>query len=680
MKAVPLRLALLLSFVYLSVAAIAAGCSAQEPRTESAPQATAELVAPIVGGEPENGWEGVGAMTSYYPGYGYAGSFCSATLIAEQWLLTAAHCLSDHNGIPVTPDTVQFYVGPDARPGTWGGYPDTGTLYPARVFFVHPDYDPQWTFNDIGLVYLDEPANGVPAYPISETPLTDEHVGTPVLYVGFGVTSGATYEGGGRKRAAESKIGGVGDTHYSSSFRGTGVCFGDSGGPGLLEIDGEYHVIGVNSTVAGDRDDPCRGNANHTRVDAFATWILDHVNGPPPNCNTDAGLCSCTNACLADGTCDNDLCRTLSCRAITACIGECPGGSDICVNRCYSLANGQAIDRLRSMYRCIYRNCEGISGVDYQVCVADHCQSQVDRCMRLATGDATCRAVDACARECTPGYDECQTRCLELGTSDSQQSYGDMRDCGKAACGEDPDADRDVWIGCLHDTCAAEVDACIEPARCDPRGGDCPAGRACTMTPTGATDCLPSAGAAHGAPCDPAAFVPLPCADGLTCVTDDQGPLCQPFCVDDDDCAGDVACVGPRFDEDDTWGVCLCRDDDGDLFCAQDDCDEDDPGVHPGAPDLCGDGVDGDCDGTTDDGCEPDKPDVTAAPPDAATNADVTTGSGSPEVQFHDSAEGEGGSNGGAGCSAAIDRAVPGASGLLVLLLLGAIVRRRRSF
>ena len=43
------------------------------------------------------------------------------------------------------------------------------------------------------------------------------------------------------------------------------------------------------------------------------------------------------------------------------------------------------------------------------------------------------------------------------------------------------------------------------------------------------------------------------------------------------------------------------RDGDGVRWC--DDCRDDDPAARPGAAEMCGNGVDDDCNGVADDGC-----------------------------------------------------------------------------
>jgi len=116
-------------------------------------------------------------------------------------------------------------------------------------------------------------------------------------------------------------------------------------------------------------------------------------------------------------------------------------------------------------------------------------------------------------------------------------------------------------------------------------------------------------------------------ADGGDC--DDGDRTVYPGALEwcdgvDDDCDGEV-------DEEPQNGETYYYDADGDGFGGSDsaveaceqpagaledgsDCDDEDPGIHPGVEDVCGDWVDNDCDGTVSEGCpfEGDEP-ATAA-------------------------------------------------------------------
>lgn len=49
--------------------------------------------------------------------------------------------------------------------------------------------------------------------------------------------------------------------------------------------------------------------------------------------------------------------------------------------------------------------------------------------------------------------------------------------------------------------------------------------------------------------------------------------------------------------------ITLCRDLDGDKYTEDADCNDNNPDIHPGATEVCGDGVDNNCNGQVDEGC-----------------------------------------------------------------------------
>ncbi len=240
----------------------------------------------VVGGQNETGYPAVGAIV--FQEWFSQTSKCTATLMKDDWVLTAANCVKD--GL----DGLTFSTGPNAT---------SGPEYGIAEAIVHPRYydNPIGSLYDIALLRLADPVPNSVATPIPYSEVsTDSLLGESVLYVGFGSTSGTTsFLGLGIKRSVSLPIERIDIVTYSNGFEGSGLCFGDSGGPGLVEIGGQLQIVCVTSAslgCQGDACDPCTNGSKHTRVDRFADWIANHVGDPFTPCEDD--IERCLRSCL----------------------------------------------------------------------------------------------------------------------------------------------------------------------------------------------------------------------------------------------------------------------------------------------------------------------------------------------------------------------------------------------
>ncbi len=582
------------------------------------PSAPAEPVearrAPIVNGQLESGWPAVGALIIDDPSAGYLGAFCTGTLVAPQWVLTAAHCIVAGVAPQFPLGSVKLYLGTDASPGE-SGPAAPGTLHPVDDLIPHPLFTNQAFDHDIALVHLAAPVEGVAPLALNVAYMDGAWVGTAVLYVGFGVVDGLTQGGGGVKRSTSFPIFATEPRKYSSTYDGTGFCFGDSGGPGIVEIDGQPRVIGVNESVGAEvGGDPCKDSYYSGRVDAYISWLLPIMGLPLPDCASIPELCFCPAACQPDGSCDPGACQTLSCEALAGCVEGCAGAPG-CQADCLDAATPEALDALGDWQACIVASC-GDAAADpilFLGCALQSCQSKIDACVPIAAGDLSCDLAWGCVQGCPAEDEDCVFGCYEAATPGAQGALEAVLACAAGQCGG-----ADAVPSCVAAHCAADLLACAPLANCDIAGGDCGPAEACHPA-FGVTDCLPSNGKPAGAACDVAQTAPLDCGDGLICLPAGGGGACAPLCLGEEDCGLGGLCVTPLFPEDESIGFCVCEDDDGDGVCASQDCDDGDPDLFPGAEELC-DGADNDCDGVADEDCpgdpEPGIADVVEAPID----------------------------------------------------------------
>jgi len=211
----------------------------------------------------------------------------SGTLIAQDWVLTAAHVVEDATSI-------SFSVG--------------GQILEGSNWTAHP----KWTGDllngyDIGLIQLSSTVDSAIS-PMSRYTGTDE-LGATITSVGYGktgtgLTGATTFDG--QKRAGQNVL----DAYYGKNPRKAEILLcdfdnpltvadnaygsaspleleylvapGDSGGGAFIDIGGELRLAGVTSFLAaldGNLDADYGDLGGFTRVSKFNDWIDEVMGG-----------------------------------------------------------------------------------------------------------------------------------------------------------------------------------------------------------------------------------------------------------------------------------------------------------------------------------------------------------------------------------------------------------------
>lgn len=213
--------------------------------------------------------------------------FCAGSVVADRWVLTAAHCMFNIDGSLTTAAQVRIVAGINDLTD------ETAVETVVTNIFLHPRFDDTTVpINDIALLELATSVS-VP-YNVLLDVNPESLVGRNAFIAGWGALAEQGGIAGGRfpdqlQQASlpivsreqcnlpESYNGSIQSTQLCAGFQQGGIdsCQGDSGGP-IYVIEGSRQVqIGVISFGAGCARPNLYGV--YTSVEAYRPWIRNYI-------------------------------------------------------------------------------------------------------------------------------------------------------------------------------------------------------------------------------------------------------------------------------------------------------------------------------------------------------------------------------------------------------------------
>jgi secreted trypsin-like serine protease len=202
---------------------------------------------------------------------GSRGSFCTGSVIAQDLVLTAAHC--------VLPGADYKVILPGETPPR---------LLDIRRTASHPQFNVQAILAhrasaDVALLQLASPLPQTKAPAPLGAPVIPIAVGARLTIAGVGVVRRGDGKSGGTIRAADLAVTGkpgtlqirLADPSTANTREGLGACTGDSGAPALEMQGGRAVIVGVVSWSTGPNNTGgCGGLTGVTPLTLYRDWIL----------------------------------------------------------------------------------------------------------------------------------------------------------------------------------------------------------------------------------------------------------------------------------------------------------------------------------------------------------------------------------------------------------------------
>ncbi len=245
---------------------------------------------------------GTDATVADFPWQVYyeSGDFmCGGSIISGNWIITAAHCTENEDGsaIPVS----EMFV----KAGATNPYiVNEGKRYQVSEVIINENYNTRTLANDVALLRLKDPVDVPNARPIKLVTADDAREGATdpgvISWVtGWGLTDitpdvlpyilQKVQLPIVSREQASTVWRSIPDNFIMAGYRDAArdACNGDSGGPMVVPVSGEYRLAGITSWGSED----CDTYSAYTEISAFEEWIrtktgIEEFTPPVPSGDT----------------------------------------------------------------------------------------------------------------------------------------------------------------------------------------------------------------------------------------------------------------------------------------------------------------------------------------------------------------------------------------------------------